>query len=462
MRDKRQKNQLELAFLEETKGEALSSASEGTESPVAEHNVESPPIHQQLMEEVCERENLRKALRRVKANKGSPGIDGMTVDELPEYLREHWPTIRTQLLAGTYTPAPVKRVEIPKPAGAGVRKLGIPTALDRFIQQAVLQVLQPRWDGSFSEHSYGFRPGRSQHQAVAQAQNYITEGYTTVVDIDLEKFFDQVNHDILMNRVSRRIDDKRMLKLIRAYLNAGVMEHGLVSATDCGAPQGSPLSPLLSNLILDDLDKELEKRGHRFCRFADDCNIYVKSERAGHRVMKSMSSFISQRLKLKVNEAKSAVARPQERKFLGFTFTEEDEPKRMIAPQAINRFKDRVREITRRSRGISVEQMIEELRRYLVGWINYYGHCQTPMVLGSLDGWVRRKLRCFIWKQWETAANRYKQLRQLGVREDYARNTANSSQGPWPLSRTPSLHRALSKAHFRRLGVPELELRVIG
>lgn len=458
MRDKRQKNQLVLAFLEEARSEAPRAASEGTESPIAEHPSESPTTSAHLMEEICERENLKRALRRVKANKGSPGIDGMSVEKLPEYLKEHWPTIREQLLAGTYRPAPVKRVEIPKPAGGGTRKLGIPTALDRLIQQAVLQVLQPSWDGTFSAHSYGFRPGRSQHQAVAQAQHYIAEGYRVLVDIDLEKFFDQVNHDILMERIARRVDDKRVLRLIRAYLNAGVMENGLVSATDRGTPQGSPLSPLLSNLILDELDKELEKRGLRFCRYADDSNIYVKSERAGQRVMASISQFISRKLKLRVNQEKSAIGRPSERKFLGFTFTADDEPKRKIAPQAIKRFKDKVREITRRSRGISVQRMAEELSEYLRGWINYFGFCQTPIVLRDLDSWVRRKLRCYIWKQWETKPNRYEQLKRLGVRADHAKNTADSAHGPWPMSRTPSLHKALDKAYFRRLGVPELEM----
>jgi RNA-directed DNA polymerase len=460
MRDKRQKNQLQLAFLAEARSEAPNSASEGIESPIAEHPAESPTTSEHLMEEVCERENLKKALRRVKANKGSPGIDGMSVEELPEYLKEHWPIIREQLLAGTYRPAPVKRVEIPKPAGGGTRKLGIPTALDRFIQQAVLQVLQPSWDATFSAHSYGFRPGRSQHQAVAQAQHYIAEGYRVVVDIDLEKFFDQVNHDILMERIARRVDDKRVLKLIRAYLRAGVMENGLVSATERGTPQGSPLSPLLSNLILDELDKELERRGLRFCRYADDSNIYVKSERAGQRVMASVSQFINRKLKLRVNQEKSAVGRPSERKFLGFTFTADDEPKRKIAPQAIKRFKDKVREITRRSRGISVPRMAEELREYLQGWSNYFGYCQTPIVLRDLDSWVRRKLRCYIWKQWETKPNRYQQMRKLGVRADHAKSTADSSHGPWPMSRTPSLHKALDKAYFRKLGVPELEVRM--
>ena len=294
---KRQNNQLELAFMAEGRGETPRPDIEGTELSVAKHDTESPASTEHLMEEVCQRENLKKALKRVRQNKGSPGVDGMTVKELPDYLMEHWPMIRDQLLSGTYQPQPVKRVEIPKPGG-GVRKLGIPTCLDRFIQQAVLQVLQEQWDPTFSEHSYGFRPGRCAHQGVAQAQAYIAEGYDYVVDIDLERFFDRVNHDKLMGRVAKRVSDKRLLKLIRALLNAGVMENGLVSPTDEGAPQGGPLSPLLSNLVLDDLDAELERRGHRFVRYADDSNIYVRSERAGHRVMASISQFITKKLNM--------------------------------------------------------------------------------------------------------------------------------------------------------------------
>src|SRR4030081_3664541 len=332
------------------------------------------------MEEVCERENCKQALRRVKANKGSLGIDGMTVEELSGHLKEHWPTIREQLLSGTYTPQPVKRVEIPKP-DRGVRKLGIPTVLDRFIQQAVMQVLQRRWDGTFSDYSYGFRPGRSAQQAVAQAQQYIAEGHGWGVDLDLEKFLDRVNHDKLMGHVAKRVEEKRLLKLIWAFLNAGVMENGLVSPSVEGAPQGGPLSPLLSNLVLDEFDRELERRGHRFVRYADDCNIYVRSERAGQRVMESVTRFITQKLKLKVNEAKSAVARPQERKFLGFSFTAGPEVKRVIAPKALDRFKRRIREITRRAKGISIQKTIEELASYMRGWRSYFGFCETPEVL---------------------------------------------------------------------------------
>jgi RNA-directed DNA polymerase len=366
---------------------------------MAKREAESMAISEQLMEAVCERKNCRQALARVKSNKGSAGIDGMTVEQLPAYLKQQWPTIREQLLRGTYKPQPVKRVEIPKPDG-GMRKLGIPTVLDRFIQQAVMQVLQRSWDCTFSAHSYGFRPGRSAHQAVARAQQYIAAGYGWVVDLDLEKFFDRVNHDKLMAKLAQRISDKRMLKLIRAFLRAGVLEGGLVSPMDEGTPQGGPLSPLLSNIVLDELDQELERRGHRFVRYADDCNIYVRSQRAGERVMKSVSQLITKKLKLKVNEQKSAVARPSKRKFLSFSFTWQREPKRRLAPKAIARFKQRVRELTRRTRGVKVETMVAQLSRYLRGWRGYFGFCQTPTVLRSLEEWLRRRLRSVVWKQW--------------------------------------------------------------
>src|SRR3954454_4749939 len=358
--DTRQNIQLELDFSSSRAGEACGTGREEIESLSTAHDTESPANTDRLMEEVCERDNLREALRQVKANKGSAGIYRMTVGQLPDYLKQHWPAIREQLLNGTYVPQPVRRVEIPKPDG-GVRKLGIPTVLDRFIQQAVMQVLQRRWDRTFSESSYGFRPKRSAHYAVAQAQQYIAEGCRWCVDLDLEKFFDRVNHDKLMGQIAKRIEDKRLRKIIRAFLNAGVMENGLVSPSVEGTPQGGPLSPLLSNLVLDEFDRELERRGHRFVRYADDCNIYVRNERAGQRVMESITRFITQKLKLKVNEAKSAVARPQERKFLGFSFTAGPEVKRVIAPKALDRFKQRVREITRRAKGVSMKRTMEEL-----------------------------------------------------------------------------------------------------
>ena len=325
---------------------------------------------------------------------------------------------RSQLLDGTHQPQPVKRVEIPKPDG-GVRKLGVPCVVDRLVQQAVLQVLQAQWDPTFSEHSYGFRPGRSAHQAVAQAQAYIAEGYGIVVDIDLEKFFDRVNQDRLMARVAERVSDKRVLKLIRAFLKAGVMEDGLIYPVDEGTPQGGPLSPLLSNLVLDELDKELTRRGHRFCRYADDCNIYVRSQRAGERVMASVASFLTTTLRLKVNESKSAVARPEERKFLGFSIAN-DGSERRIAPQALAKFKARIRDLTSRTRGISLHRMIETLKPYLMGWRGYFGFCQTPRVLTNLEAWIRRRLRAYLWRQWNNGHKRFKELRRRGLSKDQA------------------------------------------
>ncbi len=455
MSSKRQKTQLLLAFATESRDEFPMAVSEGSELPVAKRDAESPTHTASLMEEVCQRDNLWKALKRVQANKGAPGVDGMTVRQLPKYLKRHWPKIREQLLAGTYRPQPVKRVEIPKPDG-GVRKLGIPTALDRFIQQAVLQVLQERWDRTFSEQSYGFRPGRSAHQAVAQAQAHIAEGYGYTVDIDLEKFFDRVNHDMLMGRLAKRVEDKCMLKLIRAFLNAGIMENGLVSPSEEGTPQGGPLSPLLSNLMLDDLDKELERRGLRFVRYADDCNIYVRSRRAGERVMQSITRFITDKLRLKVNESKSAVARPTERKFLGFSFTSGKQPKRRIAPKSLLRFKKRIRELTKRNRGVSLDQMVADLRRYLTGWRGYFGFCQTPSVFPTLDSWIRRRLRCFQWKQWKSGRTRFAELRTRGVGKDLAAQTAGSSRGLWHVSRSPALSIALPGAYFDSLGLPRL------
>ena len=455
MDDRRQKNQLVLAFLEEDRDEVPKSLPEGTESSAGKGGIESPAITEQLMEEVCERENCKQALRRVKANKGSAGVDGMTVQQLPEYLKQHWPAIREQLLSGTYKPQPVRRVEIPKPDG-GVRKLGIPTVLDRLIQQAVMQVLQSRWDGTFSDHSYGFRPGRSAHQAVEQAQQYIAEGYRWCVDLDLEKFFDRVSHDKLMARIETRVSDRRVLKLIRAFLKAGVMEGGLVSPVDEGTRQGGPLSPLLSNIVLDEFDRELEQRGLRFARYADDCNVYVRSRRAGERVMASITRFIMTKLKLKVNEQKSAVARPWERKFLGFSFTANREPKRRIAPKAVIRFKEKVRELTSRTRGISMERMAEELAQYLRGWLGYFGKCETPSVLQSLEAWTRRRLRSAIWKQWKRGSVRFAELRKLGVNKDLAAKTAGSAHGPWRLANSMGLAFALPNAYFDSLGIPRL------
>jgi len=452
---RRQKNQLELAFGGEAEGEAQGALQGGTETHVTARGDESPTVAGGLMEEVCERGNLERALKRVRTNKGSPGVDGMSVGQLPGYLSEHWPAIQGQLLSGTYRPQPVKRVQIPKPDG-GVRNLGIPTVLDRFVQQAVLYVLQEVFDGTFSEYSYGFRPGRSAHQAVTQAQVYITVGYAWVVDIDLEKFFDRVNHDLLMSRVARRVKDKRVLKLLRAFLNAGVLEGGLVSPTEEGTPQGGPLSPLLSNIMLDDLDKELEKRGHRFVRYADDCNIYVQSERAGERVMESVSGFIEGKLKLRVNREKSAVAKPGKRSFLGFSFTGGKEARRRIAPKALSRVKLRIRELTRRTRGVSLKQMVGELGLYLRGWKGYFGHCQTPSVLAELDSWTRRRVRCFVWKQWKRGRVRYRELHKRGVSRGLAARTAGSAHSPWHLSKSQALSYALPNAYLTSLGLPTL------
>ena len=458
MDDKRSKTQRYLAFAEESRSEAPRASREGSESSAAKREPDSPAVFEQLMEEVCQRSNLEEALRRVRANRGSPGIDGITVDGLVEHLKQHWPAIREQLLQGTYQPQPVKRVEIPKPDG-GVRKLGIPTALDRFIQQAVLQVLQKRWDPTFSPSSYGFRPRRSAHQAVAAAQGFIAEGYRYVVDLDLEKFFDRVNHDILMGRIAKRINDPRLLRLIRAFLNAGVMENGLVSSTDEGTPQGGPLSPLLSNIVLDDLDRELTQRGLRFARYADDCNIYVRSRRAGERVMHGVTRFLTTRLKLKVNEQKSAVARPWERKFLGFSFTNGKAPKRRIAPTALLRFREKVRELTRRTRRVSLHAMVTKLSRYLQGWRGYFSFCDTPSVLRDLDSWIQRRLRAVLWKQWRRGKTRFAELRKRNVSRDLAAQTAGSCHGPWRISKSPALHFAFPTAYFTSLRLPKLATR---
>jgi RNA-directed DNA polymerase len=450
---KRRKIQLELAFGREATGEAPSPSREGTEARAAKAEPERSAAPGPTMERVVERDNLKKALAQVRRNKGAPGIDGMSVEDLAAHLKAHWPMIRVQLLDGTYRPQPVRRVAIPKATG-GTRALGIPTVLDRFIQQAVMQVLQAEWNPTFSGSSYGFRPGRSAHQAVTRAQEYIAAGYRIVADLDLEKFFDRVCHDVLMGLVAKRVSDKRLLKLIRGYLTAGVLEGGLVGPTDEGVPQGGPLSPLLSNLMLDVLDRELERRGHRFVRYADDCNIYVRSRRAGERVMASVTRFLERRLKLKVNTEKSAVAPPSQRKFLGFSFTAGPEPKRRIAPQALRRFKERVRELTRRTSGRALAQIVAKLAVYLIGWRGYFGFCETLSVLRRLDEWVRRRLRAIAWKQWKRGRTRFAELRRRGVGRDLAAQTAGSPQGPWRLSNSPALNMALSKAFFRALGLP--------
>jgi RNA-directed DNA polymerase len=456
MNGQRLTEQLTLAFPTDAET-ASTSGGEGAAPLVAKCGSERPAVANVMMEAVCERANLKKALRRVKANKGSPGIDGMTVEQLPAYLRVHWPRHREERLQGTYTPSPVRRVEIPKPEG-GVRKLGVPTVLDRFVQQAMLQVLQPHFDPTFSPHSYGFRPERSAHQAVAAAQRHVAAGYRWVVDLDLEKFFDRVHHDLLMARLAQGVSDVRVRKLVRAFLTAGVLEDGLVSATEEGTPQGGPLSPLLSNIVLHALDSELERRGHRFVRYADDCNIYVRSVRAGQRVMASISSFITTRLQLNVNAAKSAVAPARRRTFLGFSCTRGQQPRRRLGDTTVARFRARVRMLTRRVRGVSLHQMVHDLATYLRGWRAYFGFCETPTVLRGLDHWIRRRLRAVIWTQWSRVRTRFRELRRRGVNAQDALLTARSNRGPWRVSLTAALCWALPGAYFDSLGLPHLEL----
>jgi RNA-directed DNA polymerase len=437
-----------------SKGKACGG--EGSVCQVTAASERTKPIKPIVMEEVVRRENLKKALKRVCANKGSPGIDGMTVDELKDYLRVHWPEIREELMQGQYKPHPVKQALIPKPGG-GTRKLGIPTVLDRFIQQALLQILNPIYDPTFSAHSYGFRPRRKAHQAVRQAKRYIEEGYEWVVDIDLEKCFDRINHDILMGRLAKRITDKRILRLIRLYLQAGIMVHGVVQERYEGTPQGGPLSPLLSNILLDELDKELERRGHVFCRYADDCNIYVCSERAGKRVMDSIERFLAKRLRLRVNRQKSAVDKPQKRKFLGFSFTLGRKLKVKLSDKALKNAKHRVKQITRRSRGIPLLQVVKELNRFLTGWLGYYRLIETPTVLRDLDSWIRRRLRCFVMKQWiKSCHTRYKGLRALGVSDYQARCVASSRKGPWAMSNMKPAKLAMPNRFFAERGLLSL------
>jgi RNA-directed DNA polymerase len=425
------------------RGEASVGASGGS-TPVGDEG---------LMERVVERDNLWRALARVKANGGSPGIDGMTVEELPDYLRQHWPERRAELLSGSYRPSPVKRVEIPKPGG-GTRELGIPTVLDRLIQQALLQVLQPEWDKTFSGHSYGFRPGRSAHQAIARAQQYLEEGCDWVVDLDLEKFFDRVNQDKLMSLVKGRIADRRVLQLVDRYLKAGVLTGDGFEATVEGMPQGGPLSPLLANLLLDGFDKELERRGHRFVRYADDSNIYVKSLRAGQRVLASVTRFLERRLKLTVNVAKSAVDRPWRRTFLGFTFTRRRPNRRLVSVKALKALKQEIRQRTSRTRGVSLPRVVQDLRQYLEGWYAYFRVAEVQSPFKELDSWVRRRLRCYVWKQW--GRRQYRELRKRGVSQDLAWNTCKSAHGPWRLSRSPALAIALPGGYFDKVGLPRL------
>lgn len=430
---------------------------ERVDSFIAVQNTESPMFKDNLMETICERENLWKALRKVKSNKGCAGIDGMNVNELSHFLKENWIEIKSKLLAGKYIPEPVMRIEIPKSGGTGNRKLGIPCVLDRFIQQAILQTLQNKWDRKFSDNSYGFRPNRSARQAVLKAQSYLKSGYSYVVDIDLEKFFDRISHDRLMSRLAVEIGDKRVLKLIRLYLKAGIMENGLITTPTEGTPQGGPLSPFLSNIVLDELDKELERRKLKFVRYADDSNIYVKSLRSGKRVMSSVTSFICNRLKLRVNQSKSAVDLPPNRQFLGFTFTGGNTSnRRKISNKALKRFKSRVRHITRRNKGRSLEVVVNNLNKYLNGWKSYFGICETLSVLRDLDSWIRHRLRCLIWKQWKVYANRRKELMNRNVSESLSSYTAFSAKGPWRISSTKAVQLALNGKFFDSIGVVRL------
>jgi RNA-directed DNA polymerase len=418
-----------------------------------EHAGDEAPM---LMEEVLRRENLMKAHARVVKNGGAPGVDGMNIEELWPYCQKHWARIREELLSGKYVPQPVRRVEIPKPDGKGTRTLGIPTVLDRMIQQAVLQVLQPKIDPTFSDASFGFRPGRSAHDAIKRARGYVQEGYDWVVDLDIEKFFDRVNHDVLMARVARRVKDKRVLLLIRRFLQAGVMEGGLVSQHAEGTPQGGPLSPLLSNILLDELDQELERREHRFVRYADDCNVYVRSEEAGKRVMASLERFLDKRLRLKINRDKSAVARPWERKFLGYTVTRHGKTRLTVAPQSIKRLKEKLRPILRRGRGRALVSVIEELGPVLRGWVGYYRMAEVKRRFEELDGWVRRKLRCILWKQWKRPKTRERQLRARGLDAARAKASAGNGRGPWWNAGASHMHVAVPNVLLRRLGLVSL------
>ena len=409
-----------------------------------------------LMEKICNRANLNRAYKRVKTNKGAPGVDGLTVDELGSYIRDHKEKLIESLLNGSYEPQPVRRVMIPKPGG-GERQLGIPTVVDRLIQQAITQVLEPMYDPTFSESSYGFRPNRGAHDALKQAKRHVEDGHTWVVDIDLEKFFDRVNHDILMSKLAARIEDKRLLRVIGRFLRAGIMQDGVVMRRHEGTPQGGPLSPLLSNILLDGLDKELERRGHKFCRYADDQNIYVKSTRAGERVYQSIKEFLETKLRLKVNDKKSAVAKVSDRKFLGYRLL--DDGRLTVAPASIQRAKDKIRQLTWRSRGRRFEQVIKELNEYLRGWLGYYRLAESKSLWRSLDSWIRRKLRCYKLKQRKRGSSIRSLLMGLGVPEKESRQIGSSGKGWWRLSRTQAVHRALSNAWFESQGLINLKDR---
>jgi RNA-directed DNA polymerase len=409
-----------------------------------------------LMDKVVSRENLLLAYRRVMQNKGAPGVDAMHVEELLPFCRQHWPAIRERLLTGTYVPMPVRKVEIPKPSGKGVRTLGIPTVLDRLIQQAMLQALTPVFDPTFSDGSFGFRPGRSTHQAVVRARQHMAAGYRWAVDLDLEKFFDRVNHDVLMARVKRKVKDRRVLVLINRYLQAGMMEGGLVSPRTEGTPQGGPLSPLLSNVLLDDLDKELERRGHRFARYADDCNVYVKSKAAGERVMASLERFLRDKLRLKVNRDKSAVARPWERKFLGYSVTVHRQPKLKVSKESVKRFKDKLRPMFRMGRGRNLRTVMGDLAAVLRGWVSYYRLAEAKGIFEDLDKWIRRKLRVILWRQWKRPRTRFKELRRRGIGAVRAAASAYNGRGSWWNAGASHMNEAVPTAWLSQQGLVSL------
>ena len=450
---KRPQKTSQLELLLENRGE-VPTGKRSEEEPTAAHENERSGASG-LMEKVCERPNLLAALKRVRRNKGSPGIDGMTVDELSAHLREHWPRLREQVLAGTYQPAQVKQQLIPKASG-GMRKLGIPTVVDRFIQQALLQVLQPMFDPDFSKHSHGFRPGHRAHDAIVEAQGYIQAGRKWVVDVDLEQFFDRVNHDVLMGRLAKRIGDSRALRLIRRYLEAGIMANGVSTERHEGTPQGGPLSPLLANVLLDEVDKELEKRGHAFVRYADDCNTYVRSRRAGERVLKLLRRLYA-RLRLQINEAKSAVDLAWKRKILGYSFwvAKDSTVRRRVAEKALATMKDKVREITKRTGGRSIEQVCKRLGEYLRGWKEYFGLAQTPRIFDNLDRWIRRRLRVIHLKHWGQQSTVYRELRARGMSRDAAMVVAINCRRWW-MNSARMLHVALPNSYFDQLGIPRL------
>jgi group II intron reverse transcriptase/maturase len=434
-------------------GEALRELRRGEPQPV--DDAKAHPSWKELMEEVVAPDNIARAMKRVLANKGSPGIDGMTVGELPEHWRRREGILREQLLAGTYKPTPVRRVTIPK-SGGGERELGIPTVTDRLVQQAILQVLGPRYDAGFSSHSHGFRPKHSAHDAVLEAQSNIQEGYDWVVDVDLERFFDRVNHDVLMGRLAKKIEDKRMLKILRGFLNAGVMLNGVVIDREEGTPQGGPLSPLLANVLLDEIDKLLEARGHRFVRYADDCNVYVRSQRAGERVMATMRKELA-KLRLRINEAKSAVDRPWNRQFLGFTFRDRGrQTRRRVSARAVEKAKDRIRELTNRNRGASMITVVKELTSYLKGWLQYFGICQVPRPRHILDKWILARLRLLQIKQWRRGTTAYPRLVAMGVHGGAALHTAHHLRRWWYAAHSPGATLAMPRAYFARLGLPQL------